>query len=562
MPSNKFSIKSLVVAWLFGSLVTYFVIGFEKNFYRAAWQLALGGILIQLVTVSGLYYMVLGISAQLVLRRHWLLLLAVLAVVFFSISVFWLVIQFPRWFEPGFFLLDRLSSLWFFVASTASILWITAALQFARRSGCEQRILSSRLFARFMKNLPGIVVTLAFLAAYFALAVTYSPLLRDASRNVDDNFYDADPTSWINRFAAPAGELIEMRPVHPFAFLIFRPLTWLTSLVLNENRFYAALLLNSAAGALCVLLAWVFVRRWSGAAYAVLVSSLLGITASHLVFSTFIETYIFSAAALIGFLIIVASSHKSLHWLIPSGLLIFGITITNFIQAGILFVFSQFRLIKIAKFVLIVLVLALALAWLQSAIYPTSQPFYEPAQMLMEDRYLSSIRSPERAVERGYIVARTILLYSTVGPRPLALLGEIDCTFPCFKTYQPHSGRDLITSYAGFGSWLARTWFMVLLLAGAVFARKLIRSPSQVFLQVGLIICLLFNFGLHWVYGDDPMLYSPDWTYALIFFVALSLKDLADRTWIQFAALAFLIALMVNNWNFMHSMLVAVERYL
>ena len=43
-------------------------------------------------------------------------------------------------------------------------------------------------------------------------------------------------------------------------------------------------------------------------------------------------------------------------------------------------------------------------------------------------------------------------------PRPLALTEEVGCDFPCFKTYKPRYGRDLITSYAGFGSWLARAW--------------------------------------------------------------------------------------------------------
>ncbi len=208
------------------------------------------------------------------------------------------------------------------------------------------------------------------------------------------------------------------------------------------------------------------------------------------------------------------------------------------------------------------LLLAFPLAWLQHVIYPTSQPFYDVGQMLAEERYSTGLTTLERTLERGYSLGRTILLYSTVGPRPLALTEEVGCHFPCFKTYKPRYGPDLITSYAGFGSWVARAWFGILVIAGGLFAWKFIKSPKSVSLEVGLLLCVLFNFLLHVAYGDDPMLYSPDWTYALILFVALAFKDFADRKWFQAAALIFLAALMVNNWTFLRAMLAAVALYL
>jgi hypothetical protein len=476
----------------------------------------------------------------------------------FAIGVGWMLNQFPNWFDARLFLLP--ASAWFFALILLSVGWMLAALTWACPR--EERFLTSRFFISLRDHLPGLLLALAFFSVYFALAATYSVVLRDPSRNFDDNFYDADPTSWMNRFAAPAAQLIDMRPVHPFAFLIFRPLTWLLGLLLHGNRFYAALLLNAGAGALCVLLAWALLRRWANPAYAALFASLLGVSAAHLLFSTFLETYIFSAAALTAFLLALHHDGKPLKALVPLGLLTFGITITNFLQTGLLLLFSEFKLPKLIKYGLIVAALAFPLAWLQHAIYPTSQPFYDLALLRAENRYSANVNTSERVYERAYVMGRTVALYSLIGPRPLALTKEVGCDFPCFKTYKPKYGPDLITSYAGFGSWLTRGWFVILILAFGLFAWKFITSPKNSTLEVGLLLCILFNFVIHVAYGDDPMLYSPDWTYALVFFVALAFRPFADKKWFQAAGLLFLFALMVNNWTFLRAMLAAVAPYL
>ncbi len=554
---QKISIPTFSVAWLLSSLVTYFVLGFLKNFYPS-WALILWGILYQTISVGLSYYLIRETKFD--FREHGLTAAFLLAALLFAAGVVWMLNQFPNWYDVRFFLLPSSSLIWFAALVLLSFGWMLAALSWFHEQ--DGRFLSSRFFTFLRANLPGLLLALAFFSVYFSLAVTYSIVLRDPTHNFDDNFYDADPTSWMNRFAAPAAQLIDMRPVHPFAFLIFRPLTWLVSLLLNGNRFYAALLLNAGAGALCVFLAWMLVRRWANSTYAALFASILGVSAAHLIFSTYLETYIFSAAALTAFLLALQHEEKPLKALVPLGLLTFGITITNFLQTGILFLFSEFKLPKLIKYGLIVVALAFPLAWLQHAVYPTSQPFYDIAILRAEDRYSANVNTPERVYERAYVMGRTVTLYSIVGPRPLGLTKQIDCKFPCFKTYKPKYGADLITSYAGFGSWLARSWFVILLVAFGLFVWKFIRSPKTTTLEVGLLLCILFNFVMHVAYGDDPMLYSPDWTYALVFFVALAFKSFAYKKWFQAAGLVFLSALMVNNWTFLRAMLEAVAPYL
>jgi len=578
------------VAWLIGSLVTYFVLGFLKNFYPAVWQLILWGVAYQTIAVTIFYYLARTIRFD--LARHGLSLLILLAVFVFSGAVIWMLTGYPHWFDVRFFLLSGPALAWFAGLIVGSALWIAALLIFFEQRGVEKSFLSSRFFGFLRANLAGILLALLFFSAYFSLAVAYSVVLRDPTRNFDDNFYDGDPTSWMNRFAAPAAQLIDMRPVHPFAFLIFRPLTWWIALLLNGNTFYAALLLNAGVGGVCVLLAWMIVRRWTNTAYALLIASVLGASVAHLLFSTYLESYIFSAASLLAFVLALQSENKSLKALVPIGLLVFGITITNFIQTGILFLFTDGQAVRrtlfsgsassenkirlssfiskgwcdapmgrIIRYGLIVLASAAALAYLQVRLYPTSQPFYDITYMLAERRYSISSNTPDRIYKRGYVMARTITLFSVVGPRPLALLKEVGCTFPCFKTYKPHYGADLITSYAGFGSGLARVWFGILLLALGLYLWKLFKSPKSVPLESALLLIILFNFFLHVFYGDDPLLYSPDWTYAVVLFVALGFKDFADNKWLQLAGLVFLSALMVNNWGFLHAMLVDVAPY-
>jgi hypothetical protein len=119
-----------------------------------------------------------------------------------------------------------------------------------------------------------------------------------------------------------------------------------------------------------------------------------------------------------------------------------------------------------------------------------------------------------------------------------------------------------MNSYAGLGSFLARTWFILLLIAAGLFLWKMIKSRNSVMLQASLLACILFNFALHMNYGDDPMLYSADWTYAVIFFAALSFGDLADKRWFQSALLVFLALLMINQWSFLMSILRTLAPYL
>ena len=74
-------------------------------------------------------------------------------------------------------------------------------------------------------------------------------------------------------------------------------------------------------------------------------------------------------------------------------------------------------------------------------------------------------------------------------------------------------------------------------------------------------LVILFNFALHMTYGYEPFLYAADWTYTLVLFVTASLSDLGKQRWFQILLLIFIALLMVNQWNFIHTLLAAISPF-
>src|SRR6266516_5532417 len=101
--------------------------------------------------------------------------------------------------------------------------------------------------------------------------------------------------------------------------------------------------------------------------------------------------------------------------------------------------------------------------------------------------------------------------------------------FPNFRTYQILLGEFHVAGYRGLADITVKFWIMILAVAGILFLLELFKSPKHVLFPLSLVLCLGFSFTLHLVYGDDPVLYSPTWVYALVLFVALTLQRLSDQ---------------------------------
>ena len=546
-------------AWILGTFFAYFGMGFLQNFYPSYWEFIVLGI--PVTSLSTLAWDIILEYAMISFHAAWrekVIPLGALAVgVAFILLTTKLLIAYERLFSFSFFLPTSQLTTVFLGVAILSQSW--SAFLINRLDQLNWRRSLFILWIR--RNLPGLLLASAIGITTFALAIPF--ISTDLGRV--DNYFDTDSVDWINRLSSNLDHLLQLRSVHPFAFLILRPPTWLLSLFLNGDKFHAAILLNSLVGGLCVYLTWrFFKRKTKNTSYALLIAALLGLSNSHLILSTFLETYIFSAAALITFLFFLEKEKYSLKQLVPAGLFVFGITITNFVQTCILYWMNPKRRQSILLFVTAVLVIAIFAAFAQDIIYPSNNPFFIPSNLMGESAYRFNIftAEPRLILSRLNLLLRHIALFDVVAPRPLILTNEVGCVFPCLQTYYKHQGIYVISSYVGFGSWLARSWFAALLFAGGIYLWRLFKSPEKPYLQTALLLTVLFNFLLHMFYGDDPILYSPDWTYAVVFFFGISYEHFAGKKWFQAILLLFLACLLINNLNLFRKTLEAISSFM
>ncbi len=340
--------------------------------------------------------------------------------------------------------------------------------------------------------------------------------------------------------------------------LILRPFVWLISIILNGDKLQAVYVLSALAGALCVLLIWLIVKAKTGnTPFALVTASILGAGTSHLLLSSILETYIFSALALITFCFLMLNEKTSLKFSIPMGIVIFGITVTNLAQACILYFLKVPRLKVIMKFILAVIATALLLNALQIQLFPKARPLYKPSSLTFEQRYEYDLfRAPWRLTGRVNLISRAILLYGIVAPDPYILTEELGSDVPNFRTFQIANNAFHVAGYKGFSDIAVKFWVAIIGLAIILFITNFIKtSKKENFFSVSLILCMAFNFGLHVLYGDDPMLYSPDWAYALVLFVSSSLGKWADRKWLQLGLIVFLGMIIYTNLNLINQIM-------
>src|SRR3972149_9826927 len=112
----------------------------------------------------------------------------------------------------------------------------------------------------------------------------------------------------------------------------------------------------------CVLMAWMFIKRATQKeTYAFIFASLLGATSAHLLFGSLTETYVFGMTSLIFFFLLVQADEKRFSVLVPAGLLVFGITVTNIAQGMIALFLKKFGFWRLVYYGVIVLTTRLSL---------------------------------------------------------------------------------------------------------------------------------------------------------------------------------------------------------
>jgi len=545
-----------VLPWLVGSLGAYFLTSYFSNFYPLSYQFVLLSLFFQLFCgmAAFLFFSDNLQTSQAEKHNDPLSILTLLLAFALSVSAVVISWQFPGLFQRRILFMDSSRLPAFLLLSLVSLGILAVLLKRMARSGFPEHLKQTRLFKLTQENLPGLLLALFFLGTYLVFAESINfPGFRTL-----DQFFDTDISEWLARLTSTTLQDVSIvRPVHPAVLLFLRPPVWFLSILVNGDRLQAVFLMNALAGALCVMLTWLIVKRASGnTTFSLIMASILGVSSSHLLLSSMLETYIYSAMALLFFTFLIQDERTSLKFTVPAGIVVFGITVTNLIQTCLLYFFNHPRIKVIVKYILIVVFITAALNLLQVWMYPNARSLFQPANLAREQYYIwNPFEFSWRTMGRFSLIARAIPLYGIVAPTPFILKEELGVEFPNFRTYQILLGEFHVAGYRGLADVTVKFWIVILGIAGILFILNLLRSPKQALLPLSLLLCLGFSFTLHLVYGDDPMLYSPNWVYALVLFVALALQRWADQRWLQFVMIAFLILLMNTNMRLIYQIM-------
>ena len=178
-----------------------------------------------------------------------------------SVSAVIISWQFPGLFDRRILFMDLPRVPLFIVLAFISMGSIAMLLKVLNRNGIPKSLKRARFFKFLQENLPGILLAIFFFFTYFTFAESINfPEFRTL-----DQFFDTDISAWLARLISTVRQDVSMvRAVHPAVLVFLRPLVWFISIFLNGDRLHAVFLLDALAGATCVLLAWMIVKRASG----------------------------------------------------------------------------------------------------------------------------------------------------------------------------------------------------------------------------------------------------------------------------------------------------------
>nr|BAL54001.1 hypothetical protein HGMM_F11H08C11 [uncultured Chloroflexota bacterium] len=537
---------------LLGMGLAYLLVGFLENFYPTWLQVStIAFVLTSFFSILCFYTLK---QVRLFSKNGFLIAALSILLLLFTVNIVVLCLRFPDLLDVEQVMLSSAYIPYVTAAALAGAAWSVRLREEFEQRGWIARLGETKPATWARHRLPGLFLAGTMFLIYVLLGLTFNQV----HYNTNNVFFAADTNSWRLRLGTPEGYLVGMRAVHPLAFLLLRPIVWALTLLTNGDWYYAAVLATALAGSISVYLSWHIIEAWTGRRkMAMIFASIMGVSSTYLTFGSLIESYIFSSLGLLLFSALLQRYPDSLRKLVPTGILTFGITVTNFGQSVLLLGFYNPKWKLILRYVALVLSISVFLSILNSVFFPASHLFFSPSDVAVErENTLSIFRmKPWQVWQRSYLVAREMALYSVVPPMPYQIWVEKEGrgVFPKFNFFTFKKGAILHGDYRGMGTLVVLMWVVLLFSALVLFLSNFFRKRerwSKSKFSLGLLACLAYNFVLHLNYGYEPFLYAADWTYALLLFVALSLEDLADRRWFYGFLLAFLILLMINNTEF------------
>jgi hypothetical protein len=360
--------------------------------------------------------------------------------------------------------------------------------------------------------------------------------------------------------------------VHPLFVLILNPVGALITKGLG-SRLAAAVLMNSVAGALCVVMTKAFLRRAGlSEIVAVLFAAILGLSATHIFFGSTPETWIFAAAGVILLFNLAVFTPGSTARFLPAAVFAFGTVTSNLVTAAVAYAVGMYKkigfkalLAKTAVFSVSVAACAAALSVVQKLLYPRSTIFFLPEVYRLEFSSYSPIVRYFNDLSATYLLARLVklagvfLLYNLVAPATVVRwysAGEF-----CLPL-KPFVDVDL-PRLKPLGFIAAAFWFGLVIWAAYSFIKnKEIRTP----ILFGLLLTLAFSVAFYFFYGTTTYVYAISTAFPLLAAVALALRPY-DRPgtrpfYVLLAALTcFGFLLLFNNVAFLYRIYAVFREY-
>lgn len=560
---DRISILQYLISFLITLNLTYGAIGFLQPVLRAPFGMFLFAV-IALTFGTTLGYFLVQRAAE--SFRTGFLSKPLNIILALSLPIFWVALilnaaQYPSMFSMDFI---RVPQTWMPLFLLTTLISAILSLHLIT----QHSSLSTTFFplSSFLQNLPGLYAA----GMFFLIELIISRTLNHPALEKNTVLFEADAGPWMTILASPESAPIN-RAVHPLSLITIRPLVRLVSGFMGEHYALGGMIVVSLVASACVFMTWLFVKRaTNSSSYAFIFAIFLGSTSTHLLFGSLAENYIFGAAALIFFFLLLQNNETRFSFLIPAGLLLFGITITNIAQGVIALFFSKLGFKKLIQYSFLVLSLGILLTVTTNVIYPKYITFFfVPEDIAFEFNFVRSedgnlsdpmrLSEPASIVRKFNVVTRSVLLYGVVAPDVIESVSEKP-PFPTIdlKTFDVRSGS--LAPYRGFANLPLALWLGLLAGAFAMFVKN-IRTSKHAPLLLGLLGIMGFNFLMHLFYGTELFLYTSYWVYAFVFFIALALSDFSENTWFQWALTIFLFVLMINNFNFIQTIFSALAPF-
>ncbi len=558
---SLFTVPYYLISFIITLNLTYGAIGFLREVLRTPFGMFLFAVIVMTIGTTLVYFSVQRAAESFrtgFLSKPLNILLAL------SLPIFWVALIFNAAQSPPMFSMDfiRVPQAWmplFLLTTLAS-----AILSLFLIPHSSFLIPHSSFL---IPHLPGIYAS----AFFFLIELIISRTINHPALETNTVLFEADAGPWMTILASPESAPIN-RAVHPLSLILIRPLVRLVSGFMGEHYALGGMIVVSLVAAACVFMTWLFVKRATNSStYAFIFAIFLGSTATHLLFGSLAENYIFGAAALIFFFLLIQSNETRFSVLVPAGLLLFGITITNIAQGVIALFFNKFGCKRLMQYSFLVLSLGILLTITTSIIYPKHITyFFVPEDIAFEFNFVNPdnagvlsdpirLSEPQSITRKLNVVSRSILLYGIVAPDVIESVSEKP-PFPTIdlKTFDVRTGE--LASYKGLANFPLVLWLVLLLGAIGRFL-KTIRTSKQAPLMLGLLGVMGFNFLMHLFYGTELFLYTSYWVYAFVLFVALALSDYAEKRWLQWGLALFIFALMLNNFYFIFNIFHALAPF-